>query len=184
MDYENFSASLKSLAPMCKPEAVPLWNDFAVECVKMGQYVNFDVIADKSLAAEKWLDALYTGFCAVKKSFGEDTAADLIGLSYEKCCLYPGEMMQAAVLLVNGRDAKDILEMIESGKLDTPSLFSPIPWEEATGIAAPETAALKTSVLVHLNRLEHVSHMEYLGRLEQESKSAIRKTTEERGTDR
>lgn len=176
MDYKNFFASLKQIAPMHKAEATQIWIDFAVECVSWGQYVNFNVTEDKSLAVEEWLDVLYKGFYAVKKGFGEDVAEKVIGLSCEKCCLYPGEMMQAAVLLGKGCDANDIMKQIESGELDPPNLFSPISREEALGLDGPgeeqDTSVPRPSVL---NRLEHLEH---------DSPLVKREITKERGAER
>lgn len=41
MTYENFLIRVKELAPGCKPEAIPCWRDFAVECVDSEQFVRF-----------------------------------------------------------------------------------------------------------------------------------------------
>ena len=61
MTYENFLIRVKELAPGCKPEAVPWWRDFAVECVDSEQFVRFKQTANKTEAVEKWLDVIYSG---------------------------------------------------------------------------------------------------------------------------
>lgn len=63
------------LAPGCKPEAIPRWRDFAVECVDSEQFVRFKQTANKTAAVEKWLDVLYSGLKAVRKECGPETAA-------------------------------------------------------------------------------------------------------------
>ena len=150
MDYENFSASMKEIAPMHKPEADPVWRDFAVESEELEQYVNYEVIADKSLAVEKWLDVLYAGFCAVKESFGQELAAAVIDLGCERSCLYPGEMMQAAVCLEYGGDAQKIADMIDSGKIDYPDIFSPVSQQEARDAMRSMEAERPNSVIAQL----------------------------------
>ena len=102
MTYENFLIRVKELAPGCKPEAVPRWRDFAVECVDSEQFVRFKQTADKTAAVEKWLDVIYSGLKAVRKECGPETVAAMVNLGLERCCLYPGEMMQAAICLENG----------------------------------------------------------------------------------
>lgn len=131
MDYEKFAETLKEAAPSHKADAVPLWRDFAAECVENEQFVHFEVIADKNAAVEKWLDVLSAGICAVSKSFGNETAAAVVNLSCEHCCLYPGEMMQAAICLENGGDGRQIFAMIESGEIDCLNLFAPMSRQEA-----------------------------------------------------
>ena len=64
-------------------------------------------------------------------SFSKETAAAVINLSCEHCCLYPGEMVPAALYLENGGSSARLLEMIESGELDCPDLFEPVFRQEA-----------------------------------------------------
>lgn len=175
MDEKTFTVSVKKIAPRLKAEAIQCWIDFAVECVARGQYVNFEVTGDKSLAAEKWLDALYAGFCAVKHSFGEDVAKELVGLSRKKCCLYPGEMMQAAVILREDCGAEDVIEAIESGLIDPEDLFSPITLFEALGIDGPDEEPIPTPRPSVLERLKH---------LENDGSSVKRHVTKERDAER
>ena len=133
MTYENFLTSVKELAPGCKPEAIPRWQDFAVECVDNGQFVQFERLADKTAAVEKWLDALHSGLQAVSKECGPETAAAMVDMSLQQCCLYPGEMMQAALCLESGDTAKQIVHKIHTGEIDCTDIFSPISRREAEG---------------------------------------------------
>lgn len=133
MTYENFLTSVKELAPGCKPEAVPVWRDFAAECVERGQFVQFKQTADKTAALEKWLDVLHAGIQAVQKECGPETAAAMVGLSLQECCLYPGEMMQAALCLESGDNAKQIVHKIHTGEIDCTDVFTPISRRDAEG---------------------------------------------------
>ena len=133
MTYENFLIRIKELAPGCKPEAVPWWRDFAVECVDSEQFVRFKQTANKTEAVEKWLDVIYSGLEAVRKECGLETAAALVNLGLERCCLYPGEMMQAALCLEKGENGRQIFEKIESGEIDCTDLFSPVSRRDAEG---------------------------------------------------
>ena len=133
MTYENFLNRIKELAPGCKPEAIPRWRDFAVECVESEQFVRFQRTEDKTAAVERWLDVLCSGLQAVRNECASETAAAVVSLSLETCCLYPGEMMQAALCLEHGEDAKQISHKIEYGEIDCTDLFSPISRREAEG---------------------------------------------------
>ena len=145
MDYKKFVDTTKKFAPDHKAEAVPIWRDFAAECVDREQFVHFEATTDKASAVEKWLDVLSAGFCAVSENFGGETASSVVNLSCERCCLYPGEMMQAAICLEKGGSSKQILAMIESGELDCSNLFEPMSRQEAEkdmshiGIARPKS---------------------------------------------
>lgn len=133
MTYENFLTRVNELAPGCKPEAIPRWRDFAVECMDSEQFVRFKPTADKTAAVEKWLDVLYSGLKAVRKECGPETAAAVVNLSLEGCCLYPGEMMQAALCVEKGENGKQIFEKIESGEIDCIDLFSVVSRRDAEG---------------------------------------------------
>ena len=133
MIYENFLAQVKELPPGCKPEAIPRWRDFAVECVDSKQFVRFKPTADKTAAVENWLDVLYSGLKAARKECGPETAAAVVNLSLERCCLYPGEMMQAALCLERGENARQIFDKIQSGEIDCTDIFTPISRREAKG---------------------------------------------------
>ncbi len=133
MTYENFLIRVKELAPGCKPEAIPRWRDFAVECVDSEQFVRFRQTANKNAAMEKWLDVLYLGLKAVRRECGPETASAMVNLGLERCCLYPGEMMQAALCLEKGENSRQIFEKIESGEIDCTDLFSPVSRREAEG---------------------------------------------------
>ena len=88
MNDEKFFSVAKELAPGCKDEAIPLWRDFAAECVDRGQFVRFESTTDKASAVEKWLGALSAGFRAVNERFGRDTASAVIDL---RICIHKGE---------------------------------------------------------------------------------------------
>lgn len=133
MIYENFLFRVKKLAPGCKPEAIPRWRDFAAECVDSKQFVRFKPTADKTAAVENWLDVFYSGLKAVRKECGPETAAAIVNLSLERCCLYPGEMMQAALCLERGENARQIFDKIQSGEIDCTDIFTPISRREAKG---------------------------------------------------
>lgn len=158
MDSERFSASLTQIAPMHKPEADQHWKDFATECVESEQFVNFEVTEDKTLAAEKWLDAFSNAFLAVKKNLGEKAAESIINLSCEQGCLYPGEMMQAAVYMENGGDSKQIFPMIESGDIDLENLFRPMSKEKAEKYLSEAGIETKKSIMEQLKSQPQAEH--------------------------
>ena len=158
MDFEKFSESLTQIAPMHKPEADQHWKDFAAECVESEQFVNFEVMEDKELAAAKWLDAFSDGFLAVKNDLGEKAAERIINLGCEQGCLYPGEMMQAAVYLENGGDFKHIFPMIESGDIDPENLFRPMSKQKAEKHLADAGIKLQKSVVEQLKSQSRTEH--------------------------
>jgi len=131
MNDTKFAALVHELAPKHGQAAIPAWIKFAAECVECEQFVHFKSTGDKEADKGKWLDALYAGFCAVRESYGQEAAAALIDLGCEPCCLYPGEMMQAAVCLERGMDGNGIMELIEYGDIDASDLFAPLSKEEA-----------------------------------------------------
>ena len=104
-----------------------------MECVDSEQFVRFKQTASKTEAVEKWLDVIYSGLEAVRKECGLETAAALVNLGLERCCLYPGEMMQAALCLEKGENGRQIFEKIESGEIDCTDLFSPVSRRDAEG---------------------------------------------------
>ena len=150
MDYKKFADTIKNFAPDHKAEAIPIWRDFAAECVDREQFVHFEVTTDKASAVEKWLEVLSAGFCAVSENFGKKAASSVVNLSCERCCLYPGEMMQAAICLENGGSSKQILAMIESGELDCSNLFEPMSRQEAEKHMAQIGTTRPKSVLAQL----------------------------------
>ena len=158
MDSEKFSASLAQIAPMHKPEADQHWKDFAAECIESEQFVNFEVIEDKELAAAKWLDVFSDGFLAVKNDLGEKAAERIINLGCEQGCLYPGEMMQAAVDLKNGGDSKQIFPMIESGNIDPENLFRPMSKQKAEKYLADTGIELQKSIVKQLKNQPKAEH--------------------------
>ena len=117
MKREEFALALNALLPGCDPEAAEKWAEFAAECVDHEQFVYF-IPTEYHTAVEKWLDATYAGLYAVKQEHGPEIAAQVAGLSCQRCALYPGEMLSAAVVLKNGGDAEQISEMMASGTLE------------------------------------------------------------------
>lgn len=122
MKHEEFALALNVLLPDCDPEAAEKWAEFAAECVDHEQFVYF-IPTEYHTAVEKWLDATYTGLYAVKQEFGPEIAAQVAGLSCQRCALYPGEMLPAAAVLKNGGDAERISGMMESGTLEMAEPF-------------------------------------------------------------
>lgn len=131
MDYEVFCAAVRRLSPAQDEAAIWCWKDFVDECVEHEQFVGFEVTGDAHSEAGRWLEALHAGFCAVKESFSQEVTDALIGLGRESCCLYPGEMMQVAVCLENGVNARQIQVLMETGFLDADDPFSLMPRAEA-----------------------------------------------------
>ena len=168
MNSENFSVSLTQIAPMHKPEADQYWKDFAVECVASEQFVNFEVTADKALAIEKWLDVFSDSFLAIKKDLGEKAAEKNINFGCEQGCLYPGEMMQAAIYLKNGGDDKQIFSMIESGDIDAENLFSLMSRQKAEKYMADAGIGIPKSVMEQLKSQPKAEH----------KKTALKKSAE------
>ncbi len=117
MRREEFALALNALLPGCDPEAAEKWAEFAAECVDHEQFVYF-IPTEYHAAVEKWLDATYAGLYAVKQEHGPEIAAQVAGLSCQRCALYPGEMLPAAVVLKNGGDAEQISGMMASGTLE------------------------------------------------------------------
>lgn len=158
MDSEQFSALLAQIAPMHRLEADQYWKDFAAECVESEQFVNFETIEDKALAAEKWLDVFSDGFLAIKKELGEKAAEKIINLGCEQGCLYPGEMMQAAVYLENGGDSKQIFPLIESGDIDAENLFRPMSRKKAEKYMTNTNNKIQQSVMAQLKSQPRAEH--------------------------
>ena len=117
MKREEFALALNALLPGCDQEAAEKWAEFAAECVDHEQFVYF-IPTEYHTAVEKWLDATYAGLYAVKQEHGPEIAAQVAGLSCQRCALYPGEMLPAAVVLKNGGDAEQISGMMASGILE------------------------------------------------------------------
>ena len=133
MTYKNFLVRVRELADGCKPEAISLWRDFAMECVESGQFVHSRRTVDKTAAVAEWLDVICMGFQTVREECGPETATTLVNLSLEQCCHYPGEMMQAALCLEYGEIAKQIFDKIDSGEIVCIDLFTTISRREAEG---------------------------------------------------
>ena len=106
---------------------------FLAACSTRTLRLSLKQTANKTEAVEKWLDVIYSGLKAVRKECGLETAAALVNLGLERCCLYPGEMMQAALCLEKGENGRQIFEKIESGEIDCTDLFSPVSRRDAEG---------------------------------------------------
>lgn len=133
MTYKNFLVHVREMAAGCNPEAIPRWRDFARECVESRQFVHFRRTVDKNVAVEEWLDAICMGFQTVREECGPETATTLVDLGLERRCLYPGEMMQAALCLKYGENAKQIFNKIDSGEIVCIDIFKTISRREAEG---------------------------------------------------
>lgn len=127
MKRADFFAALHTVAPGSTPEAVQKWIDFAAECVSEGQYANFTPSKDQEANVENWLDTLCGGVFAVRAEYGAELAGKLVGLSLDKCCLYPGEMLQAAECLRDGGTAETIFGKIASDEIESERPFFPVP---------------------------------------------------------
>lgn len=137
MNQKDFIEKLHALLPECPPEAAQIWYDFAVERVDQEQYVHFKAAESRDVSIGDWLEVLYEGLHQTRESFGAELAAKVAALSLEHCCLYPGEMPRAAERLRAGDGAKDILEGIESGRIDCADLFSAVPPEDVGSGSIP-----------------------------------------------
>lgn len=131
MNGEDFFTAVRKLSPVQDEEAIRYWKGFVDGCVEHGQFVGLEATADGRQETEKWLDTLYSTFCLVKDSFGQEVADVLIGLSREGYCLYPGEMMQAAACLENGVNVRQLLVLMDTGFLEADAPFSIMSREEA-----------------------------------------------------
>jgi len=96
MKPDDFIRKFHLLFPDCKPDAAQNWQTFAVECVDQHQYVHFKAAKSRDACIEDWLGVLYEGLRQTKDRFGTAVSTQVADLSCEPCCLYPGEMPQAA----------------------------------------------------------------------------------------
>ena len=127
MTRADFFAALHTATPGSTPEAVQKWIDFVAECVSEGQYANFTPSKDREASVEKWLDTLCGGVYAVRSEYGAELAGKLVSLSLDNCCLYPGEMLQAAECLRDGGTAETISGKIASDEIESERPFFPVP---------------------------------------------------------
>ena len=118
MKQDEFTLALNALLPGCDPEAAGKWAEFAAECVDQEQFVHF-IPMEHDAAIEKWLDTTFAGLCAVKEEYGPEIAAKVADLACQRCALYPGEMLVAAMILEGGGDAERIASMLAQGDLET-----------------------------------------------------------------
>lgn len=136
MTKADFFAALHTIAPGSTPEAAQKWIDFAAECVSEEKYVNFKPSNDPEVSVEKWLDTLCGGFYAVRAEYGAELTGKLVGLSLAPCCLYPGEMLQAAECLRDGGTAETISGKIALSEIESEQPFFPCarPSPDRTGL--------------------------------------------------
>lgn len=127
MKRADFFASMHTAAPGSTPEAVQKMIDFAVECVQQEQYANFTPSKDQEASVERWLDTLCGGVYAVRAEYGAELAGKLVSLGLDNCCLYPGEMLQAAACLRDGGTAETILNKIAADEIESEQPFFPVP---------------------------------------------------------
>ncbi len=121
---ELFTQALKVFID-CKEEAIPIWINFAVECVEQEQYVDFFQEPDKYTAINRWLETLLAVLLQVKVEFGEQIASMLCNLALENECLYPYEMLPAAEHYISSGNFNKISDLIQSGELEPASAFFP-----------------------------------------------------------
>ena len=127
MKRADFFASLHTAAPGSTPEAIQKWIDFAAECVSEEQYANFTPSKDPEANVENWLDTLCGGVYAVRAEYGAELAGRMVNLSLDNCCLYPGEMLQAAECLRDGGTAETITGKIASDEIESEQPYFPVP---------------------------------------------------------
>ncbi len=127
MKKADFFSSMHTAALGATPEAVQKMIDFAVECVQQEQYANFTPSKDQEASVERWLDTLCGGVYAVRAEYGAELAGKLVSLGLDNCCLYPGEMLQAAACLRDGGTAETILNKIASDEIESEQPFFPVP---------------------------------------------------------
>ncbi len=121
---EIFQNRLRALLPEAKAGAEAVWADFAQDCVKMKQYVDFTPEPDE-IAVSRWYDTLLASFTLLKRDFGEEVAASVCDLSLSDQCLYPYEMERAGQELRDGGNADTLFDLMEEGLLDAPQPVFP-----------------------------------------------------------
>lgn len=127
MTRSDFFSALHTAVSGFTPEAAQKWIDFAAECVSKEQYANFKPSKDPETSVERWLDTLCGGVYAVWAEYGAEVAGKLVNLSLDNCCVYPGEMLQAAECLRDGDTAETISVKIASDEIENKQPFFPVP---------------------------------------------------------
>ena len=117
MKQDEFTLALNALLPGCDPEAASKWAEFAIECVEQEQFAHF-IPMEHDTAIEKWMDTTFAGLCAVKHEYGPEIATKVADLACQRCALYPGEMLVAAMILEGGGDAERIASMLAYGDIE------------------------------------------------------------------
>lgn len=101
----------------CSEQAASRWIQFAEECVKESQYVEFQQITNSAAEKNRWMEATLAGLIHVRNTIGLDAAQKVCELASVPQCLYPFEMIEAAKCLQNGGSLEDIVELIENGTI-------------------------------------------------------------------
>ena len=101
----------------CSEQAASRWIQFAEECVKESQYVEFQQITNGAAEKNRWMEATLAGLIHVRNTIGLDAAQKVCELASVPQCLYPFEMIEAAKCLQNGGSLEDIVELIENGTI-------------------------------------------------------------------
>ncbi|WP_330684681.1 DUF4314 domain-containing protein [uncultured Acetatifactor sp.] len=131
MGHEDFLEAVREMSPVQEEGCIRQWMGFAHENAEMGMFIDFREEGDKDQEEERWLDILHAGFCAVREGFSQEVLDALIGLGLESCILYPGEMVQAAVCLEHGINARQLFVLMDACILEAEDPFRILSREEA-----------------------------------------------------
>ena len=120
---EAFQERLCALLPDAAAGAAEIWVDFAHECVRLGQYVDFESEPEET-AMSRWYDTLLAGFVLLKRDFGETVATRICDMSLDNRCLYPYEMQRAGQDLRDGGSVDTLFRLMEEDRLAaSPPIF-------------------------------------------------------------
>lgn len=124
LDRERFQLYLALLLPEAKRSAIPVWADFAQECVEQEQYVDFAHEPGEAPLC-RWHETTLAGLILLTRKYDRETAVKVCDLGLEPCCLYPYEMDCAAEELRNGTSPEKISQMILEDGLDSGDIKFP-----------------------------------------------------------
>lgn len=124
ISQEMFSTGLNTLIDS-NPESIPNWIEFAIECVNLGQYVDFIEEKNPAVAVNRWLETLLSGLLETQRQYGTHIGKQVCDLALLPNCLYPSEMLQAAAHFQSGGVSEEISKMIESGAIEGNEPFFP-----------------------------------------------------------
>lgn len=124
---KQFTELAGQLMPECSQEALKTWVAFAKECVDLEQYVDFKTDPDRNEAVGRWLETLLVGLYISKIRYGEEAAEKVCSLGQleKPMCLYPSEILQAAVQFEMGCSQEEVTEMVKNGEIDACIPFFP-----------------------------------------------------------